>query len=89
MVPKDKDVRTMLASLEIRMEPDFSATREVVMNEPNGDKTRILFRREKRGVKLLAPRSVSSAMSKVPPSRSVARCWPIGLPARRIRSPRE
>lgn len=52
MVPKDKDVRSMLASLEIKMEPDFSATREVVMNEPNGDKTRILFRREKRGVKL-------------------------------------
>ncbi len=51
MVPKDKDMRTMLASLEIRMEPDFSATREVVMNEPGGDKTRILFRREKRGVK--------------------------------------
>ncbi len=51
MVPKDKDVRTMLASLEIWMEPDFSATREVVMNEPGGDKTRILFRREKRGVK--------------------------------------
>ncbi len=54
MVPKDKDVRSMLASLEIKMEPDFSATREVVMNEPNGDKTRILFRREKRGVKLPA-----------------------------------
>ena len=54
MVPKDKDVRTMLASLEIRMEPDFSATREVVMNEPGGDKTRILFRREKRAVKFPA-----------------------------------
>ena len=52
MVPKDKDVRTMLASLEIRMEPDFSATREVVMHEPGGDKTRIIFQREKRGVKL-------------------------------------
>lgn len=54
MVPKDKDVRSMLASLEVKMEPDFSATREVVMNEPNGDKTRILFRREKRGFKLPA-----------------------------------
>lgn len=54
MVPKDKDVRSMLASIEVRMEPDFSATREVVMNEPNGDKTRIIFRREKRGVKLPA-----------------------------------
>jgi outer membrane lipoprotein-sorting protein len=54
MVPKDKDVRTMLASLEIRMEPDFSATREVVMHEPGGDRTRIIFRREKRGVKFPA-----------------------------------
>jgi len=54
MVPKDKDVRSMLASLEIRMEPDFSATREVVMHEPGGDRTRIIFRREKRGVKFPA-----------------------------------
>ncbi len=54
MVPKDKDVRSMLASLEIRMEPDFSATREVVMHEPGGDRTRILFRREKRAVKFPA-----------------------------------
>lgn len=52
MVPKDADVRAMLASLEIRMQPDFSATREVVMNEPGGDRTRIIFRREKRDVKV-------------------------------------
>ena len=51
MVPKDENVRSMLASLEIRMQPDFSATREVVMNEPGGDLTRIIFRREKRDVK--------------------------------------
>ena len=50
MVPKDKEVRSMLASLEIRMKPDFSATTEVVMNEPGGDLTRIIFRREKRNV---------------------------------------
>ena len=48
MIPKDKEVRSMLASLEIRMKPDFSATTEVVMNEPGGDLTRIIFRREKR-----------------------------------------
>jgi outer membrane lipoprotein-sorting protein len=52
MVPKDESVRAMLASLEIRMQPDFSATREVVMNEPGGDLTRIIFRREKRDVKV-------------------------------------
>lgn len=51
MVPRDEKVREMLSSLEIRMRPDFSATREVVMNEPGGDLTRIVFRREVRGVK--------------------------------------
>ncbi len=51
MVPKDENVRAVLASLEIRMQPDFSATREVVMNEPGGDLTRIIFHREKRAVK--------------------------------------
>lgn len=54
MVPKDKDVRSMLAALEIHLEPDLSATREVVMREPGGDFTRIIFRREKRGVKFPA-----------------------------------
>ena len=37
LVPKDENVRAMLSSLEVKMQPDFSATREVVMNEPNGD----------------------------------------------------
>jgi len=49
--PKDETVRSVLSSLEIHMLPDFSTTREVVMNEPNGDLTRILFREEHRGVK--------------------------------------
>lgn len=50
MVPKDKEVRSMLASLEIKMKPDFSATTEVVMHEPGGDLTRIIFQRERRNV---------------------------------------
>lgn len=50
LVPKDANVRTMLAALEIRMPPDFSATREVVMHEPGGDFTRIIFTRERRNV---------------------------------------
>lgn len=50
MVPKDESVRGVLSSLEIHLPPDLSATREVVMNEPNGDLTRILFQNEKRGV---------------------------------------
>ena len=54
MVPKDEAVRSMLASLEIQLLPDFSATREVVMHEPGGDLTRIVFQREKRGVKFPA-----------------------------------
>jgi outer membrane lipoprotein-sorting protein len=51
LVPKDETTRSMLAALEMTMQPDFSATREVVMREPGGDLTRILFRREKRDVK--------------------------------------
>lgn len=53
MVPKDDNLRAMLASLEIRMAPDFLTTREVVMNEPGGDLTRIIFHRETRDVKIL------------------------------------
>jgi hypothetical protein len=33
------------------MPADFSATREVVMNEPSGELTRIIFKKERRGVK--------------------------------------
>ena len=51
LVPKDETVRSMLSSLEVRMLADLTATREVVMNEPNGDLTRIVFRRELRDVK--------------------------------------
>lgn len=51
LVPKDKNVHETLSSLEVKMLPDFSATREVVMNEPNGDFTRIIFNQEKRNVK--------------------------------------
>ncbi len=47
LVPKDKMMRGMLSSLEIHLPPDLSGTREVVMNEPNGDLTRIIFRNEK------------------------------------------
>jgi outer membrane lipoprotein-sorting protein len=51
LVPKDENARSVLTSIEVKMLPDFSATREVVMNEPNGDFTRIIFHREKRDVK--------------------------------------
>jgi outer membrane lipoprotein-sorting protein len=53
LAPKDENARSVLASIEVKMMPDFSATREVVMNEPNGDFTRIIFHREKRNVKFL------------------------------------
>lgn len=51
MVPKDKNVLSIMSSLEIHLAPDLSTTREVVMNEPSGDLTRITFRREVRDVK--------------------------------------
>jgi outer membrane lipoprotein-sorting protein len=51
LVPKDETIRSILSSIEVKLLPDFSATREVVMNEPGGDFTRIIFGREKRGVK--------------------------------------
>lgn len=50
LVPKDENVRGMLSSLEVRMLPDISATREVLMHEPGGDLTRIIFTRERRNV---------------------------------------
>jgi outer membrane lipoprotein-sorting protein len=52
LVPKDSTVRAILSSLEVRMLPVFSATREIVMNEPGGDLTRIVFNRERRDVSL-------------------------------------
>jgi outer membrane lipoprotein-sorting protein len=51
LVPKDENARSVLASIEVKMTPNFSATREVVMHEPSGDFTRIVFNREKRNVK--------------------------------------
>ena len=49
-VPKDENVRGMMSSLEVHLPPDLSTTREVVMNEPGGDLTRIMFKNEKRDV---------------------------------------
>ncbi len=54
LVPKDENVRSVLSSLEVRLLPDLSATREVVMNEPGGDFTRIIFTKELRNVKFPA-----------------------------------
>ena len=49
-VPKDENVRGMMSSLEVHLPPDLSTTREVVMNEPDGDLTRIMFKNEQRDV---------------------------------------
>jgi outer membrane lipoprotein-sorting protein len=51
LVPKDENVRSMMSSVEVHLLPDLSATREVVMNEPSGELTRILFHGERRDVK--------------------------------------
>jgi outer membrane lipoprotein-sorting protein len=75
-VPKDENVRGMMASLEVHLPPDLSVTREVVMNEPDGDLTRIQFQNEKRDVsfpagtfdqtKPLAIAEVKAAVSHAP-----------------------
>jgi outer membrane lipoprotein-sorting protein len=53
-VPKNETIRGIMASMEIHLAPDLSATREVLMNEPNGDFTRITFRAEKYNVEFPA-----------------------------------
>jgi outer membrane lipoprotein-sorting protein len=52
--PKDETVRSMLSSIQIHLLPDLSATREVVMNEPSGDLTKIVFSKEVRDVEFPA-----------------------------------
>ena len=51
LVPKDESMRSMLSSLEVKLQSDFSATQEVVLNEPSGDLTRIVFRGERHDLK--------------------------------------
>ena len=50
LVPKDENVRAMLSSIAIHLQPDLSATRQVVMHEPSGDLTKIVFGKELRDV---------------------------------------
>src|SRR6266850_4040111 len=50
LVPKDENVRAMLSSIAIHLLPDLSATRQVVMHEPSGDLTKIVFGKELRDV---------------------------------------
>lgn len=52
MFPKDDRAKAFLSSIEIRMAPDLSATREILMTEPNGDFTRITIMREDRNITL-------------------------------------
>lgn len=51
LVPKDENVRSMLAALELHLKPDLSGTQGLVMREAGGDQTRITFQRELRSVK--------------------------------------
>jgi outer membrane lipoprotein carrier protein len=48
LVPKDENVRGVLSSLEIHLAADLTTMQEVVMNEPDGDLTRITFHNERR-----------------------------------------
>ena len=49
-VPKSETVRGIMSAMEIHLAPDLSATRAVVMREPDGDLTRITFSAEKYNV---------------------------------------
>jgi outer membrane lipoprotein-sorting protein len=50
LVPKDENVRAILSSLEVKMQPDLSTMQEIILREPGGDFTRIIFTKELRGV---------------------------------------
>jgi len=50
LAPKDETMRSMMSSLEVKLVPDFSGTREVLTYEPGGDFTRIIFTRERHNV---------------------------------------
>jgi outer membrane lipoprotein-sorting protein len=51
MVPKDENIRSLLAALEIHFPPDLATIQAVVMREPGDDYTRITFNREIRNPK--------------------------------------
>ena len=51
LVPKVPTIRQVLSSIDIHLLPDLSSTRAVVMNEPSGDLTKIVFGKEVRDVK--------------------------------------
>jgi outer membrane lipoprotein-sorting protein len=50
LVPKEANVRSMLESIEMRMDPEFKAVREIVMKQPGGDFTSIMIHNEQRNV---------------------------------------
>ncbi len=50
MRPRDKALREMISSIEIEMNADLTSTVQIIMNEPNGDLTRIVILEENRGV---------------------------------------
>ncbi len=54
LVPKNKEVRALLDAVEMRMDSEFLAVREIVMKEPGGDFTRLVMHNERRDVKFPA-----------------------------------
>jgi outer membrane lipoprotein-sorting protein len=50
LTPKDANVRSMLESIEMRMDPDFKAVREILMKQPGGDFTSIVIQNEQRNM---------------------------------------
>jgi len=51
LVPKDENIRSLLAALEIHFPSDLATIQAVVMREPGDDYTRITFKREIRNPK--------------------------------------
>lgn len=78
MVPKDRGLREIVSSIEFEMTPDFSRTLRIVMNEPNGDLTRIIVEGERRDVKL---DPATFRLADPPPLESVRPAAPEAKPA--------
>jgi outer membrane lipoprotein carrier protein len=48
LVPKAADLRRVLGAIELTLRPDLSSAQAILLKEPNGDYTRIVFRNERR-----------------------------------------
>lgn len=52
LVPREEEQRKAISAIELKLHPDLSGAREILLKEPNGDYTRISFRSERRNPSL-------------------------------------